>query len=169
MATRKDKTEYPPEVKEIALEAYHVTGSPAQVGEAMGIPRSTVSTWEGKRGKIEEKLAPEAASMTAARLLELRYQKKREFIEAGWGLAMKFLGELDTKLDKASFRDVATATGILFDKLALAMGEATNRTEKISSDADREAMIKAAQDAAHGVVRDETKKAIKKAGSVPCA
>lgn len=169
MGVRKDKKSYPEEVKEIALEAYHVTGSPSQVGEAMNIPQSTVSTWEERREKTEEKLAPEVTSMTAAQLLELRYQKKREFIEAGWRLAMKFLNELDTKLDKASFKDVATATGILFDKLALAMGEATNRTEKVMSDTDREAMIKAAQDAAHGVVKDETKKAIKKASETPVA
>ncbi|KJR97961.1 MAG: hypothetical protein VR68_11680 [Peptococcaceae bacterium BRH_c4a] len=165
MGVRKDKKSYPEEVKEIALEAYHVTGSPTQVGAAMGIPPSTIGTWEERR----EEPARDASSMTADYLRDLRIQKKREFIEAGWLLAMKFLAQLDTKLKDASFKDIATATGILFDKLALAMGEATNRTEKISSDADREAMIKAAQDAAHGVVRDETKKAIKKAGSVPCA
>ena len=166
MATRKDRTEYTEEVKEIAVEAYHVTGSPTQVSGSMNIPPSTVATW-AKKDKEEGINSPSGVdnslpnkdigpsdidsvhtgetSSIAIQLRELRFEKKKAFIEAGATLAMEILTEMRTKVKAASFKDLAVGLGIIQDKVALAAGEATARSESIHS-VDREELLKAAQE-----------------------
>lgn len=146
-----EKRKYPDEVKEIVVEAYDVTGSPTLVGATSGIPHSTVTTWAGRdRDKIEGKQAEgdgaTEASMTADPLKALRLEKKKQFIEAGWLLAKKILDEMEKKVASANFKDLATGMGILFDKIALASGEATARTES-SKTVSREDMLDAARTA----------------------
>lgn len=148
MATRKDRTEYPAEVKEVAIEAYHVTGSPARISEAMNIPPSTVATWAGKDKETfqnETEIPQNEASSIAIQLRELRFQKKKAFIEAGATIAMEILTEMRSKIKSASFKDLAVGLGIIQDKVALAAGEATARSESIHS-VDREELLKAAQE-----------------------
>ncbi|MFA5385615.1 MAG: hypothetical protein WC364_13350, partial [Eubacteriales bacterium] len=100
---------------------------------------------EKLEGKAGEMVGVEGSS-TASALSSLRYQKKKEFIEEGWKLAKKILDEMAEKIPNANFKDLATGMGILFDKIALASGEATARTET-GKTVSREDMLDAARDA----------------------
>lgn len=145
-----EKRKYTDEVKEIAIEAYDITGSSTLVGKMNDIPQSTVSTWANRdREKLEGKAGEtggDEGSKNAASLNAMRYQKKKEFIEQGWLLAKKILDEMSKKIPNANFKDLATGMGILFDKIALASGEATARTET-GKTVSREDMLDAARDA----------------------
>lgn len=135
----KDKRSYPQEVKEEALEAYSVVGSLQAVSRAMDIPDSTIQSWRDKGINSDE------PSSTAALLREIRYQKKIEFIEKAGKLADLIVEQMTAKVQSASFKDLAVSLGIVQDKIALAAGEATARTESIKS-VDREELLNAARE-----------------------
>ena len=142
------KRKYEADTKDVAVEAYDITGSPALVGKMNGIPPTTVSSWAHRdREKMEEKQGEaggDEASKTAEILREMRLEKKKSFIEEGWKLAKKILNEMEKKIPNANFKDLATGMGILFDKIALASGEATARTESTKT-VSREDMLDAAR------------------------
>lgn len=60
---------------------------------------------------------------------QFRAEKKQQFIEAGWNLALKILETMNEKMAGASFKDLAVGFGVVFDKIALAAGEVTSRSE----------------------------------------
>lgn len=137
----KDKRSYPQEVKEEALEAYNVVGSLQDVSRAMDIPPTTIGSWKDRGIGTRE----DEASSSALLLREMRYQKKVEFIEKAGKLADLIVEQMTLKVQGASFKDLAVSLGIVQDKIALAAGEATARTETLKS-TDREELLKAAQE-----------------------
>jgi len=60
---------------------------------------------------------------------QLRTDKKQEFINNAWDLINIGLEQMKTKILEASYRDIATGTGIIADKVLLMSGEATSRTD----------------------------------------
>ena len=166
MATRKDRTEYTEEVKETILEAYHVTGSPADIQKATGIPDSTVSSWVKKEKEegvnspsskdtspshkdicpsSKDSVHPVETSSIDDSLKQLRIEKKKVIITKAFDIISEAMDMLREKMQSAPYKDIAVSIGILSEKALLMSGEATARSESIHS-VDREELLKAAQE-----------------------
>jgi transposase-like protein len=142
MATRR---QYDNDTKDLAAEAYLLTGSPTEVGRAMDIPSSTVMDW-GRREKMETEKGIEEGSKNAALLKDERMKKKLAIVEKGYSLASHLLDLLHKTASEAKFKDIAIGFGIIMEKTLLASGEATARTET-GKTVSREDMLDAAREA----------------------
>jgi len=139
------RKQYDSDTKDLAAEAYLLTGSPTEVGRALNIPTTNVHDW-GNKEKVETDRAIEEGSSIAAQLKDERMKKKIILIEKGYRLASQLLDLLTTKASEAKFKDIAIGFGIIMEKTLLASGEATARTES-SKTVSREDMLNAARDA----------------------
>lgn len=155
MTTPGRKSKFTEEQIRTTSEAAQIIGT-RSVARATGIHRATISRWvqKEKAGELDtfiEEKCPDAVGQTdtpAEALKELRIQKKLEFVTQGWELALSILKELGKKYEKANFKDLAVGFGIVLDKISLASGEATSRTESLrSATVDREDLIAAAHQA----------------------
>lgn len=155
MTTPGRKSKFTEAQIRVTTEAAQILGV-RSVSRATGIHRATISRWtqKEKAGELDnyiEEKCPDAAcesGNTDETLKELRLQKKLEFVEQGWDLALKILQSLEKKHDGANFKDLATGFGILFDKLTLASGDATSRTESLrAGTVSREDLLSAAHQA----------------------
>lgn len=145
---------HPDEVRERALAALAVNNNVADVAVQVGLPEGTIKTWKLKNLDNDE-------------FIELRQQKKAEFIQSSWRVIEKAMKLAERRVTTAlegeetlnslieeiqqdkeisektkqsvvsklqdfklqNIRDLSTFVGTLYDKQALASGEATNRVE----------------------------------------
>ena len=95
--------------------------SVADVARQLNLPESTVRTWA--QGKTK------ASKNDAEHFVELRSEKKAEFVAKAWDSLIlgqnRLLNELKDPEAKISARDLAIIIGTLYDKQALASNEAT--------------------------------------------
>jgi len=163
--TRKGKRTYEQDTKDIAVEAYHVTGSPTKVSEAMSIPHATVTTWAKNSQEMEieiekgDNLGDDEVSKSLIQLRKIRLENKARLAEKGYEIAMNILLELEDKMEKASFKDLSIGYGIIMDKTALAAGDVTARTESVRP-TDREELLQAAQQVSDKVKTMPRKRAV---------
>ena len=147
-------------LKEQAIALLTTTNNIAEVARKLDIKESTLRTW---KKQIEEGTSKECKDF-----VELRYQKKKEFVESAWQnieLATSILNKrltraliqedlLDKMLEEAQkesvgsearkqlakniagmrlddISKVSTTLGTLYDKQALANGEATSKVDGV--------------------------------------
>ncbi|MDF9409060.1 MAG: hypothetical protein A4E52_01449 [Pelotomaculum sp. PtaB.Bin013] len=118
-----------------------------QAGKLTGIPWSNIHLWKSmdKKGELVNMLAEKCSD--GGELQERRDEKRQEFINEAWSLIMTGVTKMAQLIPESDdLKSVATATGIIMDKLLLISGEATSRSEHLSSaPVSREALIEAAQ------------------------
>jgi transposase-like protein len=165
MAEKRQQRSYTQDVRDIAVEAYHVTGSPSKVSEAMGIPHGTITTWTKNNQDMEKEIEMDKekgkgeVSDTLDLLKKTRLENKIRLAEKGYEIAMNILKELEGKMEKASFKVLSIGYGIIMDKTALAAGDVTARSETVQR-VDREDLLNAAQSVSEKVKTLPRKKAV---------
>ena len=110
---------YTDEIKEKAYFMYAACGNFNEVSRQLGIPITTIKTWIDKKEPDE--------------LDELRTQKKMEFVDKASEIIDMALDRLKKELEDEESRipvnQLTTAIGTLYDKRALAKGEATQNSK----------------------------------------
>lgn len=146
MAKSGPKTKFTEEQIQATLEARRIVGTRA-IARATGINRSTVHKWKKKEddGTLDSFIEEKCPDSITENLDQIRTEKKLKFVELGWQLALKILIEMENKMPEATFKDLSVGFGIILDKILLATGEATSRTETIHPATSREDLLKAAQ------------------------
>lgn len=99
---------YNDDIKEKAYALLACNNNAQVVADELGIPYTTVKTWEKKwvkeaQGQTETR---QATGETATKpyednIIELRKKKKEEFVENAWGLIGKIRTLLERRLDRA--------------------------------------------------------------------
>lgn len=90
-----------------------VLDGPAAAARQTGIPENTIRSW-----------------MDSPEFVELRERTKEQVADEWWAIVQKGFRRVEKLLDSTDdAQKAATATAIIFDKLALTRGEATSRTE----------------------------------------
>ena len=128
------------EIRIKAIELLSVY-SVAEVARRLNLPENTVRTWA--KGKTK------ASKADAEQLVELRAQKKAEFVENAWDGINDAINLLKDKLKADSAQpvelrvlkstDLTNIIGVLYDKQALASNDATvNAGIKITLGGDLE-------------------------------
>lgn len=110
---------YGDEIKERAYYLYAACGNAAEVARHLGVPYTTVDQW---LKKMPDKDGFEA----------LRKIKKAEFIEKSSEIMDLALARLKERLENdkpVPVNHLSTVIGTLYDKQALAAGEATENTK----------------------------------------
>jgi len=106
-----------PEIKKEQARAMFAMGKSIQeVARTVGMSPATAK-------KIKDQLD------NMSDFQQLRAQKKAEFIEKAWEVVMLATQQAKAKIEKAGPGEAAKVAGIFYDKIALAMGEATGRHE----------------------------------------
>ena len=102
---------------EKVLTSYYITGNYGETAKQTGIAESTCRDLVRKNKDKQE-------------FIELRNKKNEYFIQESTQIINKILTRLDKEIDngKANVGTLSTTLGILYDKRALASGEATNNT-----------------------------------------
>ena len=102
---------------EKVLTSYYITGNYGETAKQTGLAESTCRDLV-RRNKDKQEF------------LELRNKKNEYFIQESTQIINKILTRLDKEIDngKANVGTLSTTLGILYDKRALASGEATNNT-----------------------------------------
>ena len=102
---------------EKVLTSYYITGNYGETAKQTGIAESTCRDLVRKNKDKQE-------------FIELRNKKNEYFIQESTQIINKILTRLDKEIDngKANVCTLSTTLGILYDKRALASGEATNNT-----------------------------------------
>lgn len=102
---------------EKVLTSYYITGNFGETAKQTGIAESTCRDLVRKNKDKQE-------------FIELRNKKNEYFIQESTQIINKILTRLDKEIDngKANVGTLSTTLGILYDKRALASGEATNNT-----------------------------------------
>ena len=115
---------YTDQQKAEAVELADQVG-PAEASRQTGIPRRTISSWRKPATQADAKKTQAARQAQRAKLNDLLLEKSillAEAIQPGKGV-----------------RENATALGILIDKFRLEQGEATTRSEELTTtELDRE-------------------------------
>lgn len=96
---------YNDDIKEKAYALLACNNNAQVVADELGIPYTTVKTWEKKWVKQAQGRA-EATGETVTKhdednLIELRKKKKAEFVEDAWGLIGKIRTLLERRIDRA--------------------------------------------------------------------
>lgn len=114
---------YDTETKERALAALAVSNNIDELSREMGIPSNTLRQWKKDAEKSED-------------FIELRKEKRAEFVERAWETIGNALKLADRRIKKAlengeelPLRELSTYIGTMYDKAALASGEETERAE----------------------------------------
>lgn len=97
---------------------------------------STEESWEARRATVNERALEQAGNDIA--------HKKAEFVTKVWATIPRLMSDLldDERLDRASVSQMTTAIGTLVDKALLLSGEATQRSEVVSSDDARDKLTR---------------------------
>jgi transposase-like protein len=145
-------SKYSDDFKAEVLKSY-VSDGPAEAARHHNVPKSTVQMWARKSGLHTEAVTKEMTESASAMLKRLRsdirvdlhkalirmvarLDQPYEDVRMVDGKPVKVT--LDHPLAKES-RDLTWAAAVLFDKVRLEAGEATDRTETITTDMlDRE-------------------------------
>ena len=110
---------YTDEIKEKAYLMYATCGNFNEVSRKLGVPITTIKTWIDKKQPDE--------------LDELRTQKKMEFVDKASEIIDMALDRLKKEWEDEESRipvnQLTTAIGTLYDKRALAKGEATQNSK----------------------------------------
>lgn len=126
---------YNDDIKEKAYALLACNNNAQVVADKLGIPYTTVKTWEKKWVKQAQGQA-EATGETVTKhdednLIELRKKKKAEFVEDAWGLIGKIRTLLERRIDRALDSE---------DKLDELVEEITKLDNKQLTDAQRKAL-----------------------------
>lgn len=126
---------YNDDIKEKAYALLACNNNAQVVADELGIPYTTVKTWEKKWVKQAQGRA-EATGETVTKhdednLIELRKKKKAEFVEDAWGLIGKIRTLLERRIDRALDSE---------DKLDELVEEITKLDNKQLTDAQRKAL-----------------------------
>ena len=99
------------------LTSYYITGNFGETAKQTGIAESTCRDLVRHNKDKQE-------------FIELRDKKNEYFIQESTQIINKILNRLEKEIDsgKANVGTLSTTLGILYDKRALASGEATNNT-----------------------------------------
>lgn len=100
------------DLKEKAFALLAVNNSVAYVAKELGLPYTTVKTWEKKFIQKSKELSEREANQTENAnksesegeefdLIKLRNQKKKEFVNDSWNLISKVKTVLERRLDRA--------------------------------------------------------------------
>jgi hypothetical protein len=126
----KPQPEYDERFKANAVAKLYAEGYPAfpgalrKVSAELGVPHQTLSRWVKGLGTTVD-----------MRLVELAVSSMETVIDERLD---QILGKMEEKADKAQFKELAIAFGILFDKRQLLRGAPTSRTERLTHDAMKE-------------------------------
>lgn len=107
----------------VALDAN--AGNVAKTSKQLGIPRQTIQEWSHNRNVNNE-------------VPNLRQIKKEELSVRFEHAVHEMVDVLPSKRGKASLKDVATAIGILTDKMQLLKGKPTSINESLTPEQKRE-------------------------------
>ncbi|OPY60521.1 MAG: hypothetical protein A4E56_02649 [Pelotomaculum sp. PtaU1.Bin065] len=145
------KRRYTPEQVYVAVEVAHIAGiRPAS--RLTGIPLVTLFEW---KERDEQKLLDELVTKkySGEEVSDVREHNRGEFSKKALELINHALEQMESKMDEASFKDLATGVGILIDKICLVSGMATSRTEHVTGAASREELLEVAAQVADRVKR----------------
>lgn len=112
----------PDETIEQIKATYAMNGSLAETAKVLSVPKTTVAKYT-TQAEVDQ-------------FEQVRTQKRPDIINAIGDAKIKLLKAMvdDDHLAKASLQELAVAFGILQDKELLLTGQATSRTETISSE-----------------------------------
>lgn len=126
---------YNDDIKEKAYALLACNNNAQVVADELGIPYTTVKTWERKwLNKAKEQAEATGETVTKHdedNLIELRKKKKAEFVEDAWGLIGKIRTLLERRIDRALDSE---------DKLDELVEEITKLDNKQLTDAQRKAL-----------------------------
>ncbi|MDF9409546.1 MAG: hypothetical protein A4E52_01783 [Pelotomaculum sp. PtaB.Bin013] len=146
MARRGAKSKYTAEKIFTCIELANIIGIRA-AGKLTNIPWTSIHTWKKleKEGDLMNMVSEKCSGGTE--LQSYGDKKRQEFIAQAWDLVLTGVTKMAELIPESSdLRSVSTATGIIMDKLLLISGEATSRSEHLSSaPVSREALVEAAQ------------------------
>lgn len=150
---------YPDDVREVAMAKIATNSNLTEVSAELGIPKSTLETWKQKASGDEEFVQLRAkkkeefvkkAWRTIEDALQLGARRIKRALEHEAELdelidAVECDGDLNDKTKQAliakirslqlqGIRDISTYIGTLYDKQALAAGEASARVEATGKD-----------------------------------
>ena len=94
------------ETRERAFAMLSTNYGAAYVAKKLGIPYSTVKTWE-KRWLEESKNNAKGKSKKTKSLEELRSEKKEQFVISAWRSIENATNLLERRIDRAMFNDLA--------------------------------------------------------------
>ena len=100
---------------EKVLTSYYITGNYGDTAKETGIAESTCRDLVRNNKDKQE-------------FIELRNKKNEYFIQKSTQIINSILDKLEKDIDKANVGTLSTTLGILYDKRALASGEATQNT-----------------------------------------
>lgn len=115
---------YPQEIKEKALALLAVNTNVSAVARELGLPRSTIVTWQQEAQNDED-------------FGKLREQKKEEFINGAWDIVMRAQRLIAKRLDRAEKDD---------ERLDMLLDEVEDMSDDDISDAQRRAIVKRISD-----------------------
>ncbi len=109
---------YSDETKETARARVAAGETQAKVAREMGIAKSTLHSWLTSADRDGHQIS--------------REQRKERFIHKAWDAIEKYLEHLvsDKVIKTAAAQNCTTVIGTLYDKIALASGEPTQRSEQ---------------------------------------
>ncbi|MBR2474173.1 MAG: transposase [Clostridia bacterium] len=111
---------YPQEIKEKALALLAVNTNVSAVARELGLPRSTIVTWQQEAENDED-------------FGKLRQQKKEEFISGAWDIVMRAQRLINRRLDRAEKEEAE------LDRL---LDEVECMSDDELSDAQRRVLVK---------------------------
>lgn len=111
---------YPQEIKEKALALLAVNTNVSAVARELGLPRSTIVTWQQEVQNDED-------------FGKLREQKKEEFINGAWDIVMRSQRLIAKRLDRAEKDE---------EKIDILLDEVESLSEDDLSDAQRRVLVK---------------------------
>lgn len=126
---------YNDDIKEKAYALLACNNNAQVVADELGIPYTTVKTWEKKWVKQAQGQAEATGEAVTKHdednIIELRKKKKAEFVEDAWGLIGKIRTLLERRIDRALDSE---------DKLDELVEEITKLDNKQLTDAQRKAL-----------------------------
>lgn len=131
--TPRTKREYTEEQRIAALSAIELGESPEATSKRMGIPTSTIRTWQDDALIAQEPditnpstLAGLTPDQIQERISFLQRTKSATIADMLEVMAWQILRSMVGKLDKASLKDSAYALGVIVEKMLLLRGKPTS-------------------------------------------
>jgi len=119
---KNGRKQHSDEIKETARARVAAGESLSRVAKELGVAKSTLSGWltQGDRDGHQE----------------VRANRKEQFINKAWDAIEQYLDHLSSPevMKKAQAQNATTVIGTLYDKIALASGDATSRSEHTGKD-----------------------------------
>lgn len=142
MARPGPKSKYNPEKIYTAVETVALVGV-REASRLNRVPITTVFDWKelDKQGMLEEFVEEKSLTEKGDNLPDIRQQNRAVFISKAAALVNKMLEKMEDKIEDASFKDLTVGIGILYDKIALASGDPTSRTESVRETVSRETLL----------------------------